>query len=296
MGVPFGFVDGAAPSGLRIAAAIHMFHPELSSEFRQLLERIPGPLDAVLSTDSEHKRTEIIRHFDGWAKGALDVRVVANRGRDIAPKLTAYQDLHDRYDLILYLHSKRSGNLVDGTAWRHYLLHTLAGTPAIAASILEAFRADPNLGLIMPQHWPQIRGWVHWSTDFAAARDMARRLGLRLTPAHVVDFPSGSMFWARPAALRPLFDLGLRVEDFAEEAGQIEGTPAHAVERLFLYACELAGYRWAKVCDPAQAGHAASAVPIGTPVALGHFRERYGYRLIAKRAAASVKSSRQPPR
>ena len=251
MAVPFDYIDAAAVARLRVAAAIHMFHPELSPEFRQVLEQIPGSIDVVFSTDSEEKRIEIGRHFDGWTKGALDVRVVPNRGRDIAPKLTAYQDLHDKYDLILYLHSKHSGNLVDGTAWRHYLLHTLAGSAAIAASILEAFHADPQLGIIMPQHWPPVRGWVNWSTDFPASREMGRRMGLGLTPGHVVDFPSGSMFWARPVALRPLFGLGLCVEEFAEEAGQIEGTPAHAVERLFLYACEIAGYRWAKICDPA---------------------------------------------
>jgi lipopolysaccharide biosynthesis protein len=89
------------------------------------------------------------------------------------------------------------------------------------------------------------------------------------------------MFWARPAALRPLLGLGWRAEDFPDEEGQIDGTPAHAVERLFLFACEAAGYRWAKICDPAEAQHAPTVIRIDTTAALDAYRRRHGFRLTA---------------
>jgi lipopolysaccharide biosynthesis protein len=282
MAVPFGFItDATPPPALRIAAACHIFHAALSAELRDALARIPGRLTVVLSTDTEDKRAEIAHAFSGWDKGEVEVRIVPNRGRDIGPKLTAYGDLYDRHDLVLYLHSKRDNHLVDGAGWRRYLLHTLAGSPAIAGSILEAFRRDPRLGIVAPQHWEPVRRWLDWGDDFFLARDLARRMGFGLSPAHVLDFPSGSMFWARPAALRPLLGLGWRAEDFPEEAGQLDGTPAHAVERLFLFACEAAGYRWAKVCDPAMAAHPDTVIPIATPAALDAYRRHHGFRLTA---------------
>jgi O-antigen biosynthesis protein len=290
MGVPFGFVSVATQPAqdLRIAAVCHMFYPELLAEFHAVFSHIPGPVDVVLSTDTEAKRAKISRAFADWDKGTVDVRIVPNRGRDIAAKLTAYGDVYDRYDLVLLVHSKRTVRAMDdgsirdvGEGWRRHMLHCLAGSTGIVASILEAFRRDPRLGMILPQHWELVRGLVEWQDAFLPARDLARRMGVRLTPGHFVDFSAGSMFWARPAALRPLLGLNLRVEDFEAESGQLGGTLAHTIERLFLFSCEVAGYRWAKVCDVAETDHPEAVIPIETPAALDAWHRRHGFRLTA---------------
>lgn len=49
------------------------------------------------------------------------------------------------------------------------------------------------------------------------------------------QFAGGTMFWVRPEVLKPLYDLKIKLQDFDEEAGQIDGTLAHALERILGY-------------------------------------------------------------
>lgn len=58
-----------------------------------------------------------------------------------------------------------------------------------------------------------------------------------------IDFPAGSMFWARSQALLPLFDLGLGWDDYPEEPVPHDGTILHALERLVPVVVESRGFR-----------------------------------------------------
>jgi len=40
------------------------------------------------------------------------------------------------------------------------------------------------------------------------------RLGVTLSADDLLEFPTGSMFWAKAKALGPLLSLGLNYEDF----------------------------------------------------------------------------------
>src|SRR6185437_2863763 len=58
--------------------------------------------------------------------------------------------------------------------------------------------------------------------------------------------PTRTMY-VRLAALRPLLDAHLEVSAFEPEAGQMDGTLAHAVERIFLPCIGAAGFDSASV-------------------------------------------------
>src|SRR5947209_4829953 len=244
--VPFGFELPPCRQE-KVAAIVHAFYPEIVPELFEQLRNIPCRTDLFISTDTEEKRAEIVAHGALWDRGSVEVRLCENRGRDIAPKLITFKDVYDRYDIFLHLHTKRSPH--GGTplsSWRHYLTENLIGSPEIARSNLHLFE-DPKIGIVFPQHLFDLRGILNWGYDYNHARALLARMGIALNKNLVLEFPSGSMFWGRSAAIRKLLDLDLGFADFAAEAGQIDGTLAHALERIMLMIAEASGYEWLKV-------------------------------------------------
>ncbi len=273
--VPFGFAPLQAQAP-RLAVMCHLFHPEMAREVLFYLRNIPTPADLFLSTDTAKKRALLQATFAGWDNGRVEFRVTPNRGRDIAPKLVGFADRYEGYDLVLHLHSKKSDHAVFLTPWRSFLFENLLGSPSVVASILDAFARLPDLGMVAPQHYEAVRRWLGWNGNFGQAHALAKRMGLALSPDRALDFPSGSMFWARPAALRPLLDLDLTFEDFPEESTQVDHTTAHAIERLYFYACERSGHSWMKVAQPALYHHSSTIVEVATPAALSRFAAEHG--------------------
>lgn len=54
--------------------------------------------------------------------------------------------------------------------------------------------------------------------------------------------PFGSVFWFRVKALAPLFDHGWQHEDFPPEPLPQDGTISHAIERIYPFVAQGAGY------------------------------------------------------
>ena len=245
--LPFSKQPAAQP---KLAVIVHVFFDTLMPELKTYLENIPCGFDLYITTDNWPKRALIERTLADWSKGDVSIAVVENCGRDIAPKLLAFPQAYAENDLVLHLHSKQSDHAGVLANWRGYLLETLCGSQDIINSILHVFETQPDVGMIAAQHFEPARHWINWGGNFPKAKKLAGKMDITLNPDAPLDFPSGSMFWARTAALKPLLDVGLSLDDFDPEAGQIDGTLAHAIERLYFYATEKAGFSWVKIARP----------------------------------------------
>lgn len=244
--VPFAYVP-YVDADRRVAAFIHVFYPDLLEGILRYIENVPCRVDIFASTNTIEKKSVIEAVLERWAKGKTEVRLTENKGRDIAAMIVGFSDVFAKYDIFFHLHTKKSphaGDLLFG--WRDYLLQTLLGSETIARSIISLFD-DPKIGVVFPQHFFEVRKMLNWGFDYDLARDLLARIGVSLSKDLVLEFPSGSMFWGRTEALRPLLDLNLQFSDFPEEAGQIDGTLAHAIERSLLMVAESKGYEWLKV-------------------------------------------------
>ena len=190
------------------------------------------------------------RLFEIYRRGTCDVRVVSNRGRDIGPFLTAFGARLRAYDVIGHVHTKQSHVLSEREfvrRWREYLLENLLGGEHPSAdAILGRFAEDPQLGIVYPDD-PHLLDWGR-NRDFADA--LARRMGIASLADPPPSFPVGTMFWARPAALAPLLDLGLDWSDYPAEPLPYDGSILHAIERLLPIVVAHTGYRRAAVHVP----------------------------------------------
>lgn len=249
LGLPLAFETRTATANRAgpLAIVIHAFYPDVLPTLLARIVHIPGPLNLFISTDTEAKRDEIERICAPFDRGSVEVRLTPNRGRDIAPKLVTFADVYARHELFLHLHTKRSPHADKLAGWSDHLTATLIGSPEIASSVLHLFHRDPKLGIVFPQHLYRLRKALRFGHNYDQARRLLRSMGVRLQADWPLDFPSGSMFFGRGAALKPLLDLGLKSEDFPSEAGQVDGTLAHAIERIVLHAAEVAGFTWLKV-------------------------------------------------
>ncbi|PWB91990.1 hypothetical protein C5688_03010 [Methylocystis sp. MitZ-2018] len=244
------FAYGVGPKRAHsIVAIVHAFYPDVLPLVLEKLQNVPGALDLCVSTDTEEKKRAVDAVCADWRKGKVLTRICPNRGRDIAAKFFGFRDVYADYELFIHLHTKRSPHGGEALArWRDYLIDNLLGSERIVRSILSLFD-DPRLGVVFPQHLFELRGILNWGYDYDLARNLLKRMNIEIDKNLTLEFPSGSMFWGRTAAIRPLLDIDIGFADFPPESGQVDGTLAHAIERSLLMIAESRGFEWLKVAQ-----------------------------------------------
>jgi lipopolysaccharide biosynthesis protein len=223
----------------RPCAVIHVWYPELLDELVATLRASGVDWRIVITT--AHEREKSVRERVAQLGLDAEIEVFENRGRDILPFLHVANRLLDQgVTTVLKLHGKRSTHRRDGETWRHELFDKLLA-PERAGRAVAAFRDNATLGLVYAEGHLQQQAH-YWGANQANVDYLTRRLGITPPPQGNDSFIAGSMFWLRPAALRLLLDAHLDVADFEAEAGQIDGTLAHAVERIFSLTASTGGF------------------------------------------------------
>jgi lipopolysaccharide biosynthesis protein len=232
--------------------------------FEELLARLQASgVDWRVVVTTAPDRADAVRACLDRAGVEAELAVFENRGRDILPFLhVANRLLDEGVDVVLKVHTKQSRHRRDGDDWRDDLLDKLL-SPARAPALRAAFEADPALGLVAPESHLQPLDYF-WGANEDAVRALAVQLGIPDPDPERDRFIAGSMFWLRLEALRPLLDAHLDPQRFEPERGQVDGTCAHAVERLFALSACAAGFRVdtaANACGEPDSGTTGAPYP-----------------------------------
>jgi len=221
---------------------LHLYYPEMWQEMRSYLSHLGADFDLFVTIPYEVDISEEL--LTGHFPHARIYRC-ENRGRDIAPFLEVFSAISkSEYKYVCKLHTKKSQYIINGSQWKEDMLEKLLGSRETIAQIKEAFEKNPDWGMIGPQGHVVPHNYF-WEQNAEHVIKLANSLGI---PTEALDFSyvAGSMFWFRPDALSPILGLGLLTQDFEEEQGQIDGTLAHGIERLFGLVTDHAGYKVAE--------------------------------------------------
>ncbi|HEV7458174.1 MAG TPA: glycoside hydrolase family 99-like domain-containing protein [Roseococcus sp.] len=226
--------DPAVPP-LRLAVHLHLYYEEMTERCIGYLRNIPARFDLFVSVPEGRDTASLSRQLAEALPeaGQVIVEAVPNRGRDIAPLIVQFGPRLLRYDAVAHFHTKKSPHKASYASWFQRIMDTLCGSRSGVTQILDLLARDAKT--VYPAG-NKIRltdsGWSE-NRDIAAELLAAHGLeGIEDLPR--VEFPQGSMFWARAASLSRLLSLPLRFEDFPEEPIPPDGTLAHALERLIL--------------------------------------------------------------
>ena len=233
---------------MKTLVVVHVYYPQLWPELAACVRNVDGERDLVVTYGDEAAVQGARRDFP-------EARFLKceNRGYDIWPFIAALQssDL-SAYDAIVKLHTKRdvvsdiifdfNHAVYNGPAWRNFLLGFVR-TP-------EAWRrtrrllAKSGVGMVAERHVVMRRRDVPVSRTKESFDAAAEFLGL--DPKRVRrsgQYVAGTMFAAKPAALRPLLGKELTAELFELPTGHMTETFAHVMERALGLSVTAAGQK-----------------------------------------------------
>jgi lipopolysaccharide biosynthesis protein len=246
-----------------LAVIVHLYYPEKWEEIKQKLDYIEHYDLFVTLNEKDRDFARAIKEY----KKSANIFFVPNRGRDVLPFLHLARRLDTLgYKYFLKLHSKKSLHRTDGADWFHDVLSSLLPNKKTVDQILATLMSGKT-SIVGPQdHIVSLKR--HIGSNEANIASLLQQTHSPEVSRKVVahperyNFVGGTMFWGSFDGIRPLLQLYLLPEDFESEQRQVDGTLAHAIERVFgilvvlngqkIFVSSSTGVRQAKFIGPSE--------------------------------------------
>lgn len=247
----------------KLALVMHMYFPDLIDECFEYAQNMPANTDVYITTNTEEKKQKIYERFKDLPCHKLEITLVGNKGRDVAPFLVEMQDKYMNYDYICKLHDKKVGQLKPGTvgaAFAYRCNKNMLVSRNFVKNVIKTFDENPHLGMLMPPPPNHAQYYIalglEWGMNFDVTKELADKLGLHVNMNKKKEpiSPLGGVFWFRPQALKVLFDKGWSYDEFAPEPIGEDGQLVHGIERVYGFCVQNEGYYPAWLMNTAAAG------------------------------------------
>lgn len=199
-----------------------------------------------------------------YFKGNSNIKLLKkeNRGRDVSALLVSFREIALKYKYICFIHDKKAKNDLleeDVNNWIKNLWENVIATKEYVNNILQMFEGNPDIGMLVP---PEPLGecfaaWYGdaWGPNFNITVQLCEELNVVDCNLDKDKYPItlGTVFWARTQCLSKLLLKEWTYEDFPEEPMPVDGTISHAIERIWGYVVQDAGFKVGTVMTTAYA-------------------------------------------
>ncbi|MBA3706834.1 MAG: glycoside hydrolase family 99-like domain-containing protein, partial [Bacteroidetes bacterium] len=213
-----------------IAVVLHLFYVDLWEEMKKELKNFNKPIDLYININNNATIKEIEKIKKDYPKAKI--YSFENRGRDILPFLKILKIILPlNYSAICKIHTKKSPHRDDGNEWRNSLIKGLIGTPERINQSIKLLEKDTGI-VVSKGNLYSYKMWIGSNAELV--EDFAKKANIQIPDDFM--FPAGAMFWIKPKVFQKIVDH-MDEKDFFVEEGHLDGTIAHACERIVGLLC-----------------------------------------------------------
>jgi lipopolysaccharide biosynthesis protein len=241
--------------GKSIGVHLHVYYIDQLDNILNYLGNIPALFNLYISVPNHLKKFVVEESICTKLPKLQNLQIedTPNRGRDVAPFIIRFGKDLLKHDIILHIHTKKSAHNPKLNNWAEDIYKSLLGSEKKVETILSLLCSNGKYIYPTEQNSfvPDPTGW---GTNFEIATKIISKFSkdLNINNYRNVRFPQGNMFWCTKEAAKPLLNLPLTWEDFPEEPLAVDGTIAHALERLTLVFAESVAGKNYKILNDVQ--------------------------------------------
>lgn len=230
-----------------VAVFVHLYYSDILDFCYSFIKEIVKICDVFVTTSNIDIKKKLEKKIQYGKILNCKIRLVENRGRDVAALTVHSCDLAKKYKYFCFVHDKKSVHLhseESGRYWLQTLWENTLASPEYVLQIIECFEEHERLGILsVPEpYWGEFISIVGnaWCNNYIDVVNLSQRLKLNCVLSYEKPpITIGTAFWAKTDALKPLLDYSFLLDDFPENG---VGAISYAVERILPYVAQSQGY------------------------------------------------------
>lgn len=233
-----------------MAVIIHLYYKDTVSQYFDFIRKVPFNIDIYISVSEEETKLEIENNIKKFHLDHCRMIRKKNRGRDISALLVACREIAVGYEYICFLHDKKENGewrKQYTEEWISSMWENMIASKELIYNIRDVFDHHPDIGVLaVPEPFGEMDNCAFensWYANFDETLKLADKLGIQCNlDKRFPPITIGTAFWAKTKALEKLLVYPWTYKDFMEEPLPKDGILNHAVERIFAYVAQDAGY------------------------------------------------------